>query len=56
MWAKGTTVKQLEQMAADDKALPDMVLVKGVIGSDGPPVGSICSRVESLAPLMGKID
>jgi len=38
------------------KDLPDMVLVKGVINADGPPVTSICARVESLAFLMGQIN
>ena len=56
MWTKGTTIQDLEKMHADGKDLPAMVLVKGVISADGPPVGSICSRVDSLAPLMGHID
>jgi hypothetical protein len=56
MWAKGTTIQDLEKMHADGKDLPSMVLVKGVIGADGPPVGSICSKVESLVPMMGKIN
>lgn len=43
MWTKGTTITELEAMHAAGKALPDMVLVKGVISADGPSVGSICS-------------
>ena len=35
-------------MADKGQALPDVVLVKGVIDADGPPVGSITTRVESL--------
>ncbi len=52
MWSKGTTIQDLERMHDEGKDLPDVVLVKGVIKSDGPPVSSICSRVKSLAPLM----
>ena len=32
------------------------MLVKGIIDADGPPVGSITTRIESLKPLIGQID
>jgi hypothetical protein len=56
MWAKGTTIKQLEDMADKGLKLPEIVLVKGVIDADGPPVGSLTRNIDSLRPLIGQID
>lgn len=56
MWARGTTIKQLEDMADKGEKLPDIVLVKGVIDADGPPVGSLTGEIDSLKPLIGQID
>ncbi len=53
MWAKGTTIKKLEEMADKGQTLPDIVLVKGVIDADGPPVGSLTGDIPSLKPLIG---
>ena len=51
MWAKGTTIKQLQDMAHRGEKLPSIVLVKGVIDADGPPVGSLTGKIHSLNPL-----
>ena len=56
MWAEGTTIKQLQEMVDRGDQLPSIVLVKGIIDADGPPVGSITGKIPSLNPLLGMID
>ena len=43
-------------MAYRGEKLPSIVLVKGVINAVGPPVGALTTQIESLKPLIGKID
>ena len=56
MWAKGTTIKQLQDMADRGEKLPSIVLVKGVIDADGPPVGSLTGKIQSLNLFMGQVN
>ena len=43
-------------MAERGEELPSVVLVKGVIDADGPPVGALTTQIDSLKPLVGEID
>ena len=56
MWKKKTTVEGLLEAAKAGEALPETVLVKGMLTAQGPPVKSITAQVPQLMPFMGQIN